>query len=84
MVVAGQSLHAEERSPVIATLGLLHELLVGQEGRALAEEHSEGSPRNIRHGVVTILSLAQVGKRRDGGPKEAQQLLVDPLPFHWL
>ena len=79
MIVAGQSLHPEERPPVITTLGLLHELLVGQEGRALAEEHPEGSPRNIRHGVVLILAFAQVGKRRDGAPEEAEQLLVDPL-----
>jgi hypothetical protein len=61
----------EERSTVIASFSLLHKVLVGEEGRALAEEHPEGPSGDIGHGVLTVLARTQIGKGRDGAPKKA-------------
>ena len=52
----------EQGLSIASALGLLHGLLVGEEGGALSEEDRKGSQANVLHGIGEILAGATVGK----------------------
>ena len=62
VIVAGDLLDVEQALGVALPLGLLHGLLVGQEGGTLGEEDREGAQANVFHGIGCVVARAPVGK----------------------
>ncbi len=52
----------EQALGIALALGLLHGLLVGQEGGALGEEDRKGAQADIFHGIREIVAGARVGQ----------------------
>ncbi len=74
----------EQTLGIASALGLLHGLLVGQEGGALGEEDRKGRQAKVLHGILGILAGAEVGKASHDLAQVGQVLLpgLEDLRLH--
>jgi len=75
LIVAGDLLEVEETLGVVMTPGLLHRLLMRQEGGRLGEEDREGAQTKVGHRIGGVLAPAPVGQSGEHLAQVADQIV---------